>query len=209
MAEPRTCIDFYLANIISSLIQSRIQEKEIRVASIACGPAVEFLDLINKNIIPPNVCFTCLDGEKLAINQIKKKIEISQARGKLLGMRLNLVHQNILTLLRKGVIPQYLETHDLIYGSGFLDYLSDRTTERLIDYLYGCLKKGGILYLVNVSAADHHSRVCLDMLGEWQLHHRSSKDLLNLACRIKSPCIKEIEFEPETKMNIYLKITKC
>ncbi len=197
----------YLAKMIMESIQSK-SSNDIQIASIACGPALEILDLIGKKQIQGEIEFVCLDAEQLALDQIDRNLGILKTQNGCTIPKINLVHTNILSIVRKNIVPNYLKNLDLIYGSGFLDYLTDRTAERFIDYLFGCLNKGGTLFLANI-AASHDSRAYLEMLGEWYLHHRTPEDMLKLACRIKGMHKKDIEFEPETKMNIYLKITKC
>ncbi|MFW6135112.1 MAG: hypothetical protein ACOC5R_06005, partial [Elusimicrobiota bacterium] len=68
------------------------------------------------------------------------------------------------------------------------------------------LKPGGKIIIVNISS-ENPARSYLEMTAEWYLHHRSKKDLLNLAqkaCPNKSFCV---EYDSETKMNLYLIIS--
>jgi cyclopropane fatty-acyl-phospholipid synthase-like methyltransferase len=108
-------------------------------------------------------------------------------------------------LLRGKGDPIGIEKCDLIYSAGFLGYLTDRTTERLIGYLYGLLKVGGTLILVNIFK-DHPSKIYLELIGEWFLNHRDENEMMSFGDALEG-AKKEIWFDP-TRTNIYLIIKK-
>jgi extracellular factor (EF) 3-hydroxypalmitic acid methyl ester biosynthesis protein len=196
----------FFKNLILETIEKKKEEKDIRISSFACGSALEFLDILRENEIQSNLTFVGIDSEVLAIQYAMQKVEeISKNRKR--KFNVHLLCENILGLIRKRKVPEVLLNQDLIYCSGFLDYLRDSTASRTIEYLFNLLNNNGILVLVNVSD-ENPLRPYYEMLGEWYLRYRNPGQMLSLSKQISNVKETYIDFEPETRMNLFLTLKK-
>lgn len=195
----------YFRNVIRKLINRRGKSSITRIASFACGPAVEIFDFIEENNDLYNVQFTLVDGEAELIKLLK--LYSHTLRHKIRDGGFQIIHQNILSLLRNKDLMKDFPKQNFIYCAGFIDYLKDHTVEKLIGFLFNLLEKDGILILVNVVKDPDHTAY-LEMIGEWFLHHRDKEGLLALANNIEGIRQKKILADFETKKNLYLVLRK-
>ena len=102
---------------------------------------------------------------------------------------------------------QPLSQPHLVWSAGLFDYLSDRLALLLLRRLWRLLLPHGELVIGNFSPANP-TRAYMELLGGWSLHHRSEKDLLNLATKAGIPTSAvEINREPEN-INLFLHARK-
>lgn len=194
--------DFYKAQINNILEKNA----EAQITSIACGPAIEILEALKENPLTKQAAFTCLDFEERALRHVRNEVAaLEKEQGE--KFNINFIHGNVQNLLRFEKLDVLFPEQDLIYSSGLIDYFSDRIAAKMIEVLFKKLKPGGKLIVGNVSADNRH-RAYTELLGEWFINHRTEKDMLTLTERIKENKIIEIACEAETKMNIFLIITK-
>ncbi|MBN2351308.1 MAG: class I SAM-dependent methyltransferase [Spirochaetales bacterium] len=69
--------------------------------------------------------------------------------------------------------------YDVIWASGIFDYFNDRIFLRILKKLLAALDEGGECVVGNL-AADNPSKSYLEIL-EWHIHHRSPRELRQLA----------------------------
>lgn len=194
-----TCnIPFSTSNIIrKDFFKSRILEimdkiKDTKLLSVGCGSMRELLELLDENKINKNLKFYCLDFEKKALNYVKNEIDkIGDKKKKFLDM--HYFHNNVVDIIRNKRLKEELDGKDLIYVSGVFDYLKDRFALRLIKHLYQLLNKEGILIICNASKENYSHRAYYEMLGEWNMMHRTKEELLSWTNEISN--IAEIKFE--------------
>lgn len=188
----------YLSNLIVKLANR--SRDQLKVTSFACGSAQEVFDVFKKGIT--NVAFNLIDGEQKAIGFLKTKgMEFQQ-----FNENVNLYHRNIIDLVRKNEYLDVSKQH-LIYCAGFFDYIKDSTAVRLIKYMLKILSSGGWLIILNVSMHDIND-VCLKMLGEWEMYHRSEERLMKLVEKVNGITQKKVLQDFYTKRNLYLIIKK-
>ncbi|MBU0467541.1 MAG: class I SAM-dependent methyltransferase [Candidatus Omnitrophica bacterium] len=188
----------YLSKLITKL--SYRCENKLKVASFACGSSPEVFEVYENGI--NNVSFTLIDGEEKAIEfLIEKGKKYPQFK-----VNVRLYHRNIIDLVRKS---EYLEISEqnLIYCAGFFDYIKDSTATRLIKYMLHILSPGGWLIVLNVSMHDIND-VCLKMLSEWDMYHRSEERMMQLVENIEGITQKKVLPDFYTKRNLYLIIKK-
>ncbi len=189
----------HIGDLIKMLCK-RNSDKNISVASFACGPAQEVFDVLDANVT--NVNFTLIDGEKQVECFINKKLSLCNKN----NVNIRFYHHNILNLVRKNEVLE-IENQDLIYCAGFFDYLHDKTCTRLIKYMFKFLKNNGQLLIVNVSLHDRDN-IYLKMIGEWNLHHRSLSNMLSLVPKDIEICHKKVFSDPLNGRNLYLIIKR-
>ncbi len=176
------------------------------IASIACGPAMEILEVLSEYPAAAQASFTCLDFEKQALDYVKEQVAGIE-KNKSQSFKVNYVNANIRTLLSPNRLNSALADQDLIYSSGLIDYFNDKTAAKIIELLFSRLKNNGVLIVGNVSDKDRH-RAFTELLGEWYINYRNENDMRSLAKGLHGDFNLQIDYEKETKMNIYLIIRK-
>ena len=137
------------------------------------------------------VTFTCVELDGAAIAH-------ARALTRDFAGRVTFHRQNLLRFRPEG-------RHDLIWVAGICDHLTEPVCVRLIRRLVTALAAGGELVLGNFCGANP-SRPCMEILGEWRLHHRSAHTLRQLAHRAGVPRgAVTIGAEPEG-VNLFLHI---
>lgn len=88
-------------------------------------------------------------------------------------------------------IPQ----QDLMYSMDLIDYFSDKTVIRLLNYAYDMLKPGGKVMLGQFHNSNP-SRGMMDTVMEWKLIHRDEDDMNRIFMASKFGCgASEIIFD--------------
>jgi|GEM_PF-2169235 len=192
-----------LQSYIDKIVNHKKHNTHKNITSFACGPAVEIVNYINKRKNMNKLSFFCIDAEERALDEVSKRVKVKKSKYSS-SINLNLYKRNIINILKKGKIEQFPK-QDLIYSSGFMDYLTDIIAIKYIRLLIKYLKPNGRLILVNISS-ENPVRSYLEMVAEWYLHHRSKKNLGVLAQKACPSKRFYIEEDPETKMNLYLVI---
>ena len=95
-----------------------------------------------------------------------------------------------------------IKPKDLIYASGLFDYLPDRMASDLINYLFKLLNNKGNLIICNVSLENSSHRAYYEMLGGWNMFHRTKEQMFNLAKEIRNA--SEIYFRNPHNCDKYL-----
>jgi hypothetical protein len=175
-----------------------------QIASVACGPAKELIEVIREETNLSGVRFTFFDFEPLALEQIKKDIN-GYKRNQ--NIYVSYVNENILTILKQKQAEDKIKKQDLIYAAGLIDYMNDKISARFIATMYALLNKGGKLIVGNVSSGNEF-KAYTEMLGEWWINYRNENEMLKLTHYIDESAKITVEYERETRMNVFLIIEK-
>jgi extracellular factor (EF) 3-hydroxypalmitic acid methyl ester biosynthesis protein len=145
------------------LMQSGPYNKVLNLASGPCRDLKEYFDQHPDS----GVKVDCVELDQNAIAYAQE----------LLGNNNNVrfIHQNVLRLHTE-------ETYDLIWSAGLFDYFNDRIFIYVLSRLLRNLKKGGELVIGNFSDTNPN-RAFMEVAMNWHLHHRSEKQLINLALK--------------------------
>lgn len=96
---------------------------------------------------------------------------------------------------------------DLVWSAGLFDYFSDRLFVRVARRLFESVRPGGELVIGNFGP-DNPSRAYMELLGRWELKHRSASQLLALASEAGATDGQaRVEWEPEG-INLFLRVSK-
>ena len=180
--------------------------KNPRITSVASGPIIEIIEILNENPAALDGRYSCIDFDRSTIDYAEQQIkELRSKKGR--DIDIKFINENILNLLKRGRLKNALELQDLIYSLGLIDYLGDKMAERIIENLYDVLAPSGTMIIGNVHTSNP-SRAFVEMLGEWKINHRSEVQMLGLAKNIKDAKSVKIVYEESTKMNVFLIIKK-
>jgi len=184
----------FLKKKILEVLHSRTFPK---VLSVGSGPTRELLELVREAKIVKPLYFGCLDFEKKALDYVQNELQKIESKKKLY-LHIEFTNKNILDLIRDRKVENTLKKYDLVYASGLSDYLFTRTAKKVIENLYRLLDKKGVLIVTNAKKENATHRVYYEMLGEWYLHHRTKRELLDWTKDIQNTNIKFEETEKES-----------
>jgi hypothetical protein len=165
--------------------------RDVRVTSMACGPARELFDVFGQ--LDPSIRLTAslVDIDAEALEFVRRE---RSSRGLDDRMELHLAN---LVHLATGRQRLELPPQHLVYSIGLIDYFDDRFVVSLIDYVHGLLHPGGRLILGNFHPRNQ-CRAVMESALDWKLIHRTEDDLNRLyaASRFGRPCSRVL-FENE------------
>jgi len=186
----------YFIDLINSLVEHS-DEDEIEILNVASGPARDVFEFFNQHNEGPNrekrIQFDCVEFDDVAILYAQTLcFEFME--------HINFMKANAFRFTTEKRFP-------LIWSAGLFDYLDDRRFIFLTKRLYEFVDEGGELVIGNFSD-NNPSRPYMEVLMDWQLHHRGPEVLTQLA---KDSGIPEsmiyIGKEPEG-INLFLHLKK-
>jgi len=163
-----------------------------RILNVASGPARDLFDFFsaknNSTMFFDNVEFDPL-AISYAKNLCKEFLE-----------NIEFLHTNAFDFTTD-------KKYQLIWSAGLFDYLNDKKFIFLLNHLTPLLENDGELVVGNFSN-DNPTRAYMELIGDWQLQHRSADQLVSLAkaCNFKDSDIR-IGREPEG-VNLFLHLKR-
>ena len=164
---------------------------EVRIASLACGPAREVFDFFETVGDPDRLSVTLVDIDPEALAFVAERAKEHRCDHRIETVSANLIY------LALGRQRLELPPQRLVYSIGLIDYFNDRLVLRLIDFIYGLLEPGGRVILGNFHP-NNWGRAFMDYILEWKLIHRTEDEMNRLfaASRFGRDCTR-IRFEQQ------------
>lgn len=160
-------------------VAARFPSGELKLFSVAAGPASELEDIFHESPDPGRLTVSLLDQDLEAIAEAKIGIaRIEQTHG--IKVRTRFHNDSVRTMLRGASLGERFGRHHLIYSMGLFDYLTPPVARVLLSHLYGLLEPGGTLIVGNYHDKNP-TRVYMSYWMDWPLFYRSEGDLLGLA----------------------------
>lgn len=148
-----------------------------RILSVGSGPLRELTELVREGKFSKPIWFSCVDFEQKAIEYSKSEFEaLEPAKRGLIS--LEFILGNVVAIIRNKSVREKLKGYDLVYASGVFDYLSDRLSAALVHQLYESVNENGKLIIVNASLDASNHRAYYELLGEWNMYHRTESEML-------------------------------
>lgn len=166
---------------IHALLANPPQDRPLRIASIASGPAQETYELLHE-ISPdgPPVEIVLFDQDRLALSFAQRRtLEVVRRRG-LHNVRLVFLHDSIKRLLTDRGVFGALGPFDFLFSTGLFDYLKAQTAAILCSNFFANLAPGGQAYVGNMMPWNP-SRWVFEHHLEWTLIYRSHEEMLAFA----------------------------
>jgi CRP-like cAMP-binding protein len=162
-----------LSDLLDSMCRQLLHPgRRIRIMNLACGPARELFDLLDKCDYSQQIEALCMDIDPEALQYANQNVNTSSHQASVRFMRENVVKWAI------GRARHDIQPQDIIYSSGLCDYLDQRLLNRLIRRCYDQLAPGGRLIIGNF-ANTNPDRLLMDHIVYWRLIHRDKQDLIN------------------------------
>ncbi len=148
-----------------------------RILSVGSGPLRELTELVRDGRLNKPIQFSCVDFEQKAIEYSKAEFDaLEPAKRNLIS--LEFILGNVVAIIRNKGVREKLKGYDLVYVSGVFDYLSDRLSSALLNQLYQSVRERGRLIVVNASLDASSHRGYYELLGEWNMYHRTESEVL-------------------------------
>lgn len=186
-------IDYLYREIVAAYERT---EEGLRILSLGSGPAEEILQLVDRNEIEAPITVTLIDGDAYALSDFYERFQYYRSD----NVTIELVNYNAISILINKFPDLELESYDITYCAGMLDYFKDRFCRKFVDFLVGLTKPGGAFYFTNVHPRNF-ARYLMDFGPGWELYHRDEDQTRNLA----PPEFQyEVKTDP-TGTNVYVK----
>jgi hypothetical protein len=173
--------DYLVSQIMRSSKAVLSAGRSPRIASVGAGPAREVEDFLTTggDARPTSIDVTLVDQDEAALefaNERLRKVALDA------GVALNLrcLHIAFRDLLASPSLLSELSGQDLIYASGFYDYLPQAVGAFLTKHLFGLLGASGRLLIGN--AADTPGiRWVPELILDWKMIYRTPEQMRELA----------------------------
>ena len=163
---------------IAETVFAEGREQAARIMSLGSGPARE-VELFLKGVCNTggNADFTLIDQEEDALRYASEKTYPHLLR---LAGRYNVqcLNMSFTDILRGTSGLSTLQSQDLIYSVGLLDYLTDRRALGLVHRLYSQLAPGGLLIIGNMNETALSNLWPMEFLADWTLEYRNEAQML-------------------------------
>ena len=170
------------------------EDRPIRIASLACGPALEIQRLLGEvRELKHPLQILLIDQDEQAMQYCHENLnrQILECDTSVqLKVELDCLHLSVRQIVQPRdeaearMVARTLYDLDFIYSAGLYDYLSRSVATHLTNRLYSMLKPGGRLFLGNLKYCDVTSWI-MDFVLAWHLEYRQEPAMLDLASELE------------------------
>lgn len=172
-----------VASLIADYANARSADRvgepsEFVITSVGSGPARELEDILDET--PENVSWrvNLVDQEPAALDYAFERIGSMKDRDRLNVTGLNISFRE---MLRPSPDNAVFVNNDVIYSSGFVDYLNPLLAQRFIRRLYDFVKPGGQVIVGNVNNLETGMMWPLEYITDWSLYFRNEEEMRAMA----------------------------
>jgi extracellular factor (EF) 3-hydroxypalmitic acid methyl ester biosynthesis protein len=169
-----------VASLVADYANARRSEEgtEFVVTSVGSGPARELEDLLEET--PEDVRFrvNLVDQEPAALNYAFERVSAMRDRDRLKVAGFNISFRE---MLRPSPDNAVFVNNDVIYSSGFVDYLNPLLAQRFVKRLYDFVKPGGQVIIGNVNNLATGMIWPLEYVTDWSLYFRNEDEMRAMA----------------------------
>ena len=198
-----------LAEILRAFVRERnarepIEERPVKVLSVACGPAMELNEILRTKEDCAALHYSLLDQDRDALSEAAGVIErISERLGATLPA--DFIKESVRTMLVTRELRARWGRFDFIYSMGLFDYLTKPVATAVIKKLYSLLLPGGTMIIGNF-LAEHPTMIYMAYWMDWMLIYRTEEEMLELAVDIDGA--ERIVRSDATGIQLFLQIRK-
>lgn len=162
----------------------------LEVLNLASGPCRDLKEFYEESPCGDKVMFDCVEFDPRAINYAKHLLPHQ--------LQVNFIQQNIFKFTPT-------KKYDLIWSAGLFDYFNDKTFMRILHRIAVYTKANGEVIIGNFHPRNPNKN-CMEFTN-WQLHHRTEKDLEKLAKKAGIANQRQITIESEPAgVNLFMRI---
>ncbi len=182
--------------------------RPLRVLNLGCGPAREIQEFLAEDALSDHAQFRLLDFNEETIQHTSGVLEELKRRyHRRSGIQVQ--KRSVQQVLKDGAKPMAGTPdgrYDLVYCTGLLDYLPDRTCMQLMSIFYDWLAPGGLLTATNVEDCKPF-RHMLEFVLDWHLIYRGMKKSAALVPQRVEAGNARILKDP-TEVNVFIEVRK-
>ena len=166
---------------ISELLDSKLSEKKIDIATIASGHGREY-EVISPSAKENIKSILAIDSDNISLNEFGKT--------SLDHTHITKVSENIFRT-RLGKYGQ----RDLVYSLGLFDYLNDASAIKVLENMCSCVSEEGTVVIANLNHQAANLGYC-EAIMDWWMIPRSEEELKAISKEIKNiPSKATVEIE--------------
>lgn len=173
--------DYLVSQIMRSSKALLSAERALRIASIGAGPAREVEDFLTTggDARPTSIDVTLIDQDEGALEFANERLRKAALEA---GVALNLrcLHIAFRDLLASPALLAEMSGQDLIYASGFYDYLPQAVGAFLTKHLFSLVGAGGRMLIGNAADAPG-IRWVPEFILDWRMIYRTPEQMRELA----------------------------
>ncbi len=154
---------------------------EFTITSVGCGPARELEDILAGTPQDVRWRINLVDQEPAALDFAFERISVMHDRDRLSATGLNISFRE---MLRPSADNAAFIGNDVIYSSGFVDYLNPLLAQRFVKRLYDFVKPGGQVIIGNVNNLETGMLWPLEYITDWSLYFRNEEEMHVMAREI-------------------------
>lgn len=191
----------YLVNIITRALKAAPKDRPYRILSVACGPAMEWQQLIPiVSNMSQEIIVDLLDQDKTALQDTQNQLK-QLCRKYSPPITFQFTNKAIKNIISRGTDDK---KYDLVYSAGLFDYLSDPIANKAATKMFESVESGGKMIIGNFNVYNPNM-AGMDYALDWKLIYRSEADLVNLFSGIDG----KLSIENETlDINLFCVIDK-
>ncbi|MEM8934942.1 MAG: class I SAM-dependent methyltransferase [Pseudomonadota bacterium] len=148
------------------------------ITSVGSGPAREIEEVLKHSSLDARWEATLIDQDEQALDYAFGEIAKLNAGDRLGVTGLNISFRDMLSPTRQSAT--YIDA-DIIYSSGFVDYLSPLLARRFIKALYDFVRPGGQVIVGNVNNLSTGMIWALEYVTDWSLYFRDESAMRDMA----------------------------
>ncbi|WP_428407219.1 class I SAM-dependent methyltransferase [Hyphococcus sp.] len=169
-----------VANLIADYAHARRKDggEEFVITSVGAGPARELKDILDQTPEDVRWRVNLVDQEPAALDYAFDSAARLSERDRLTVRGMNISFRE---MLRPSADNSVFVGNDVIYSSGFVDYLNPLLAQRFIKRLYDFVKPGGQVIIGNVNNRETGRIWPLEYVTDWSLYFRNEEDMRAMA----------------------------
>lgn len=174
---------------------SHSRKGQVDILDVASGPCRDVLEAFNASSNGKNMHFHCIDQEPDAILYAESLLKDTKAQANVKFECSNIIQMKI------------NKQYDMVWTAGLFDYFEDRVVVLMLKKFWRYLKEDGQIIFGNFGPYNP-TRKTMELIGQWNLIHRSAEHLISLVEEAKIP-FSEIKVENEPLgINLFCNIKK-
>ncbi len=193
-------------NMMKKILTSYAKEtagSEQKILNIACGSCREIREMFQENNFGNDIKlqFTLVDQDKQALDFSEKVFENAPE-----GVGYEFIQKSVYKYVKNpDEYSSMKNKFDMVYTLGLADYILEEPLQKLILFLYDCVKPGGKLIIAHKDSRNHLPLMA-DWWADWKFHIRDEPEVLEM---VKGSGIKNYEMtvERETEANMIFFMT--
>ena len=186
-------------DLIAEMINGHLQKQnnpkyEIKILSLACGPAYEIQNILQEKSITDCYHFTFLDQDARALQEAAERIN-KQEQKLNTRVKAKFINESVRTMIFGKNLKEKWGQFDFIYSMGLFDYLTPPVAKILTHKMFDLLKPNGELVVGNYHVGNH-SKLYMEYWLDWVLYYRTEDEFKAL-----------LQDAPEAQINVYYENT--